>query len=47
MSCWCKGKGWYWVQNGPDDMDKEICDHCDVAENKIKELEDGYTKNGR
>lgn len=22
----CKGDGWFWVQNGPDDIDKEPCD---------------------
>ena len=25
----CKGKGYYWVSNGPDDCDKEYCDWCD------------------
>ncbi len=23
---YCNGKGWYYVPNGPDDVDKEVCD---------------------
>lgn len=34
---YCDDKGWYWVQNGPDDCDKEPCDMCDAWEN-IPEL---------
>ena len=26
---YCKGKGWYWVQNGPDYCEKEPCDCLD------------------
>ena len=25
----CKGKGYVWVTNGPDDCDKDYCDECD------------------
>jgi len=25
-SCpYCEGRGWYWVQDGPDDCEKEKC----------------------
>ena len=27
----CKGKGWYWVQDGEDDVDRELCD-CQEGE---------------
>lgn len=38
----CKGKGWYWVQSGPDDYDKEPCD----CEDYMKEgVEDGGVPN--
>ena len=37
MSCdYCNDKGWYWVANGPDDVDKEPCD-CAMAESTCKE----------
>ena len=25
----CKGKGHYMVNNGPDDVDHEVCPHCE------------------
>jgi hypothetical protein len=27
----CAGEGWYWVPNGPDDCDKELCDCAEVV----------------
>jgi hypothetical protein len=33
---YCKGDGTYWMQNGPDDMDHEICIICD-GEGWLKE----------
>lgn len=24
----CHGKGWYWVPNGPDDVERELCEYC-------------------
>ena len=44
--CWlCKGKGWYWANNGPDDIDKEPCENCEDYEYEKKELENGYRIN--
>ena len=33
----CKNQGWYWVANGPDDMDKEPCEYCDSFDRKLRE----------
>ena len=27
----CFGKGWVWVQNGPDDVDRELCECADLG----------------
>ena len=29
---YCEGKGWYWVPNGPDDTDREVCECTDRPE---------------
>jgi len=35
MACeHCEGRGWYYKANGPDDIDKEICD-CQQQEEEM------------
>ena len=29
MGCWrCHGRGYYLIANGPEDVDKELCEYC-------------------
>ena len=36
MCDYCDGKGFYYVANGPDDSDKEVCD-CEAGEMLTKD----------
>lgn len=38
----CQDRGWYWVPNGPDDVDKEPCD-CEAGE-RVFERAREFTK---
>lgn len=36
----CEGKGFHWVNNGPDDVEKEVCEICDGGGTIIVSEED-------
>ena len=38
---YCVGRGWYWVQNGPDDVEKEPCETCIDYEYEKEEMKNG------
>lgn len=42
MKCkYCDGKGFYWVPDGPDDVDREICDECEGI-GTVRDSQDDY-----
>lgn len=46
----CEGKGWFYVPNGPDDVDKEVCDCAEVEEGDesyAREHQNTISENGK